>query len=242
MTLTGAVESVAGLDQAARERMLALMTAHYEGVRPEAFATDLAQKDVAVVLRDEEGCIQGFSTLQTLEAQVEGRAVTALFSGDTIVDRAHWGSPALAAAWGQFVFEQSLSAQDGELRYWFLISKGYRTYRFLPLFFKAFHPRFDEETPAFERELIRRLALEKYPGAYDESAGLLRFGGAKDRLREELAGVDARRLERDPHVRFFLERNPGFAAGDELCCVARLALDNLTPAAQRMLRRSLALR
>jgi hypothetical protein len=37
-------------------------------------------------------------------------------------------------------------------------------------------------------------------------------------------------------VRFFLERNPGHAAGDELVSLASLADDNLTPAARRMMR------
>jgi hypothetical protein len=54
-------------------------------------------------------------------------------------------------------------------------------------------------------------------------------------LRERLVGVpDGRHT--DPHVRFFLERNPGHVAGDELVTVTSLASDNLTPAGRRMLR------
>jgi hypothetical protein len=36
-------------------------------------------------------------------------------------------------------------------------------------------------------------------------------------------------------VRFFVERNPGHIRGEELCCLARLARDNLTPAVRRVL-------
>jgi SAM-dependent methyltransferase len=38
---------------------------------------------------------------------------------------------------------------------------------------------------------------------------------------------------RDPHIRFFAERNFGHALGDELCCIAPLTLANFTPAAYR---------
>jgi hypothetical protein len=40
---------------------------------------------------------------------------------------------------------------------------------------------------------------------------------------------------RDPHVCFFLARNPGHASGDELCCLAPLTRANFTPAAYRVI-------
>ena len=42
--------------------------------------------------------------------------------------------------------------------------------------------------------------------------------------------------QRDPHVQYFLERNPGFVAGDELVCLTRVHEDNLTPAGRRVVR------
>jgi len=36
-------------------------------------------------------------------------------------------------------------------------------------------------------------------------------------------------------VRFFVERNPGHACGDELCCLAPLTRANFTPAAHRVI-------
>ena len=43
----------------------------------------------------------------------------------------------------------------------------------------------------------------------------------------------------DPHIAFFLERNPGFVRGDELVCLTRIDEQNLTPAGRRMARPSL---
>ena len=76
------------------------------------------------------------------------------------------------------------------------------------------------------------LARERFNGRYDEQAGVVRFPRPQ-RLREHLASIpDARR--NDPHVQFFLERNPGHGAGDELVCLTRLSDDNLTAAGARM--------
>jgi hypothetical protein len=38
----------------------------------------------------------------------------------------------------------------------------------------------------------------------------------------------------DPHVAFFLNRNPGWRRGDELVCLTEIAFENLTPAGRRM--------
>lgn len=232
MRLVGTVTTPEQLSYELRNRMLALMGAHFDNVSRVAFEKDLAEKRWVVLLRDKEsGALQGFSTMAILEAAVEGQPVKAVFSGDTIVDRAYWGETELASVWGSFVL--SLVAAEPAARfYWFLISKGVRTYRFLPVYFQAFYPRFEAPTPPFEAAVLRALAEQKFPGRFDAERGVIRFGGAKDRLRPELAEVAPGRLA-DPHTRFFLEKNPGYVVGDELACVAALDLGNLKPVARR---------
>jgi hypothetical protein len=41
--------------------------------------------------------------------------------------------------------------------------------------------------------------------------------------------------ELNAHIAFFLTRNPGHAAGDELACLTEITEDNLTAAGRRML-------
>ena len=135
--------------------------------------------------------------------------------------------------WGRL----ALSVIDdfpGQPLYWFLISKGYKTYRFLPLFFREFFPRHDRSTPAEAQAIIDGLAESKWPHGYDPAAGLIRATSSKDRLRPGIADVTGARLC-DPHVRYFLDRNPGYAQGDELCCLAPLSRENFTPAAWRVI-------
>src|SRR5262249_6615643 len=168
-----------------------------------------------------------------LEVEVAGRPVKALFSGDTIVAREYWGDNALSHVWGRLALSLIDSLGEGEL-YWFLLSKGYKTYRFLPVFFREFYPRHDVATPAWARAVLDALARSRYPDAYDSALGILRGGPGKDRLREGIAGVTPERLH-DPHVRSFVGRNPGHAQGEELCCLAPLTRENFTPAAYRVL-------
>jgi hypothetical protein len=82
--------------------------------------------------------------------------------------------------------------------------------------------------------IIDALARHKYPEDYDPSAGVVRAGRAKDRLRGEVARITPERL-RDPDVRFFAEHNPGHVRGDELCCLAPLTRANFTAAAYRVI-------
>lgn len=232
----GEVVTPGALSPAERARMLALMQAHFEGVEAAAFFQDLEEKAWVVLLRDPEGVVQGFSTLRLLHVEVAGKPVRALFSGDTIVAREVWGPPALPATWGRFVFELASQQGEGPL-YWFLISKGVRTYRYLPLYFHRFWPRPEGGDAGFEGEVLDALATAKFGTRYDPKAGVVRAKPGGDRLRPELAEVPEGRLN-DPHVAFFLAANPGFAEGDELACLAELSEANLTAAARRVRGRS----
>jgi hypothetical protein len=234
MKLKGLLVPTAALTDAQREEMFALMCGHYENVTRPAFGADLAEKRWVILLLDPQiEAVCGFSTQRLLEVGVAGRPVTALFSGDTIVARDLWGDSALAHVWGRLALSLIDSLPGAEL-YWFLISKGYKTYRFLPLFFHEFYPRHDAPTPAWARAVTDALGAHKFPGAYDPAAGVVRGGPGKDRLRPGVADLTSERL-RDPHVRFFAGRNPGHARGDELCCLAPLTRANFTAAAYRVI-------
>jgi len=217
--LTGHIREIASLTDADRDRMFRIMLRHYAGVREEAFRRDLSEKEGALVLQDAEGNIQGFSTYQFMHTRYRGEPIVALFSGDTIIDKAHWGTPALFDAFGRLL-HRLLHENPGKRTYWFLITKGYRTYLMLPLFFKRFYPRFDQETPPYEQGLIDHLATARYDGQYEAARGIIR--GDSYYLAGEFAEVPPGRL-RSRDVRFFLEKNPGYVRGDELACVCEIS-------------------
>jgi hypothetical protein len=232
--LVGRVLAVPDLSGEDIEGMFALHAALYERVTHRDFVNDLEEKDWVLVLRDEaRGEIRGFTTILLLDVEVGRESVSAVFSGDTGIDPGFWGGQTLVKAWAAFMGE--LLAQRGDRRlFWFLISKGYRTYLYLPLFFHAFYPRVDAATPPFERALMQRLATLKYPGEFNPETGVIEFPHSHGHLTPALAEVSQHRRQHR-HVRFFLEKNPGYARGHELVCLAEISLANMKGLARRML-------
>jgi len=235
MELEAQIVAATALDGEERDRMFALMDRYYAGMKREGFEADLNEKQWVILLREcDSHTICGFSTQMILDFAIDGAPMHALFSGDTIVERRCWGQSLLAHAWGQLAIELIDRYPSGSL-YWFLISKGYKTYRYLPLFFREYYPRRAAATPSWARAIIDALGRHKYPQAYDPSSGIIRADPASCRLRRDVAAVTGGRL-RDPEVRFFMAKNPNHEQGDELCCIAPLTRENFSVAAARPLR------
>jgi hypothetical protein len=214
-------------------RMRELLDRHFAGVDAATFAADLASKNYVVLLEDAAGALRGFTTFHMGATRVGGRPITVVYSGDTIVDPVAWGSPVLPRAWIHAVYEVRSEFPAGDL-YWLLLTSGFRTYRFLSVFWKRFYPRHDAPTPAAAQELLDALSRARYGAQYDAAAGIVRLE-TPQRLRDHLVEIpEGRSTDRD--VSFFLARNPGYAAGDELVSLAALERDNLTAAGRRMVR------
>lgn len=233
MKLLSHLVPITELTPSQRHAMLGLMCRHYDGVVEDIFQRDLDEKDWVLLLCDSSGIIRGFSTQKLLDFDNAGTPIRVLFSGDTIVDREHWGDRALGQAWGNLAL-QLLEADPARELYWFLISQGYRTYRFLPLFFHEFYPRYDQKTPPAMKSLIDQLAAQRYGRDYVAAEGVVHPAAQQYRLRAELGQVSDLR-QQDPHVRFFVTANPRHADGAELCCLARITRENFTPAAWRVI-------
>lgn len=230
--LVGEVVARAALSPATIHEMAQLFGEHYELASLESFHRDLEEKDQVVLLRDESsGALQGFSTLAVYISHVLGREVGVVYSGDTIIRPAFWGTPALPSVWIKHVL--SLAAGMPQPVYWLLISSGYKSYRFLPVFYRDFYPRHDCPTPPEEQAVMDALARERFGEQYDAAKGIVRFASGGTPLRPGVADVSEER-QRNPHIRFFLARNPGHARGDELVCLTRICWENLTPAGRRM--------
>jgi len=91
--------------------------------------------------------------------------------------------------------------------------------------------------PADLRAIVAGVAQIKFPNRFDEQQGLIKASPISDRLRPGLGEITPERLQ-DPHVSFFVAKNPGHAEGDELCCIARMTPENFSAAAQRMIQSS----
>ena len=205
--------------------MLALMQENFVGVTAERFRGDLAEKNWVILLEDEVWNLRGFSTLLLYATQVDGVPVRVVYSGDTIVHRDAWGSNALARTW-----LGAVRAWQSEVPlYWLLITSGFRTYRFLPVFWKEFWPRHD--APVLP-SLLTAMARERFAHRYDPATSILRFA-APQVLRNGLKEIPPGRLG-NPHVNFFARVNTGHARGDELVCLCPLRRANQTTTGRKL--------
>jgi hypothetical protein len=227
--LTAIVRPQAEIDAARRERMYALYATYYDAVTPERFRSDLEDKDFVIELREQDE-LRGFSTVALMDFDACG-ARRAIFSGDTIVDRRCWGEQSLARAFCRLAGNLKALAPRIPL-YWFLISKGHRTYRYLSAFSRVYYPSPHLPTPPEAQAWLDELATRRFGAAYVPELGLVRFPSSHGYLKPDWAGIHRGALER-PEVRFFSERNPRHSEGDELCCITALEASNLRSFARR---------
>jgi hypothetical protein len=228
---SGATVATAELNAADREQMFRLLDRNYLGVTREAFERDLAAKDHAILLRA-RGEIVGFATQTRFRLSLPGRRVAAVFSGDTIISEQHRGTFETAREICRY-FRRALEDFPGDEVYWVLMSKGWRTYRVLRLFFKDYAPRRGGPDPAPFGEVADAFGARCYPGLYRPATRLIEFPGDAQRIRPNSSeAIDPRR--RDPDMLFFARANPRHELGSELVCVAPIRRDNFTAAARRL--------
>ncbi|NJN97374.1 MAG: hypothetical protein HC875_26475 [Anaerolineales bacterium] len=199
--LTGQVRQPPELTSTERAEMYTLLADYFVNVTRPHFETDLAEKEWVILLTDTAtGQVQGFSTLMRLQITMDNQPIVAFFSGDTIIHRDYWSEMELPRLWGKHVFNLAETIGNEARVYWFLISSGYKTYRFLPVFFREFYPTYLRPTPPGIKRILDALACLKFPSEYDAGRGIIRFAQAAP-LRPGVAEITERRLK-DPHVAF----------------------------------------
>ncbi len=234
--LNGEVRRIGELTHSERTQMYALLARYFANTSRTQFESDLAEKEWAILLRDNlTNQVQGFSTLMRFQLRDDEQSIVAFFSGDTIIARDYWGETALPRLWSRHVFNlaDQIPSENKDARvYWFLISSGYKTYRYLPLFFREFYPSYERATPPHVKRLLDRLGRMKFGDDYDAARGVIRLAHRAP-LQSGVAEITAQRMK-DPHVSFFAQANAGHERGDELACLTELTRANLTPAGARM--------
>ena len=218
-----------------REEMFQLMDFHYANTFHEDFIRDLEKKTDVIMLYDsQDGGLVGFSTQKIFRFGVNDKEILVLFSGDTIIRKEYWGSLQLSLAFGKLMVDAIRKNPDTEF-YWMLISKGARTFKFLPAYFIEYYPKYGIPTPLRIKQLMDALAFYMYPEQYDKESGIIRALPDGQYLRGDFQqfGSDGK-----SEVNDFFILNPGFAHGDELVCLTRLSFENIRPFIKRALARA----
>lgn len=231
MGLTGKIIEQSALTDAQIQSMFVLMVEFYDNMVYEAFLNDLWDKDYCIVLYDENGVLVGFSTQKVLSLPIGEKTIHGVFSGDTIIHKDHWGSPMLFQIFARFFFDY---AKRYDEFYWFLIVKGYKTYKILPTFFNDFYPNYAKETPPYEKSIMDAYAAALFKDDYDKKTGVVAYKKSKDRLKLGVADIDPR-IRKDKNAAFFEAANPDYINGHDLVCLTELKHTNLRPSANRAL-------
>lgn len=225
----------ADIDVHAIRQMYAVYSQYYENTTWDIFLHDLSKKTGAFIMRNEGGRVVGFSTLMTTEVAVNGRKVRGVFSGDTIIERAYWGSRALQFAFFRFMIAEKVRYPLSPI-YWFLISKGFKTYLLLANNFFAFYPRPDGGDEHLG-DIVDAYCEQMFPAYYDSERRILDFGHEYQPLRGDVAEITERMREDSAAIRFFEECNPEWRRGTELPCVGRFSWSDMAKYAVRYMRK-----
>ncbi|MCL2201218.1 MAG: hypothetical protein FWB75_04570 [Oscillospiraceae bacterium] len=223
--LKGKAVKINKLTNNQKEKMYLIMTKYYENIKEQNFYADLGKKIEAILLCDANGEIHGFTTLAIF---LYDKRTQLVFSGDTIVEKEYWGIHDLGETWLEraFSYAENFEGQT----YWLLLSKGYKTYKYLHTFYNTFYPCVDKETPSEVQAVIDKFATEQFGNKYKNGV----YAAGKDFLKEEFDDVSDAKLK-NKHTSFFFEKNPNYKQGDELVCITELSLENLNRLGRRML-------
>lgn len=200
--------------------MYGIFSRYYEHAPLDTFLRDMSKKTGVFLLRrrsDRE--IVGFSTVATMDLDIDGKPIIGVFSGDTIIEKEYWGSRALPLAF--FIYLVRLVVRHPLTPiFWLLISKGYKTYLLMANNFFRYYPHPEGKYSEYS-DLIPLYCEKLFPGYYDPDRKILDFGDQYNRLKDDVARVSDELRSKYPKVAFFEEKNPEWHRGTELPCVGR---------------------
>lgn len=203
--------------------MFSLMRQYYENVQEDNFISDLSKKQKVILLLNSENEIKGFSTIAQGKLTLNSQTVITLFSGDTVLDKDYWGHGALEMAFGRYLIQVKLQNFFTPV-YWFLISKGYKTYLLMANNFPVHYPRHEKETPQSFKEIMDLYYSQSFGDEYFPNEGKIYFKQNKSyHLKTQIADIKSE-YRTNPKIAFFEKANPEWSKGVELACAAEVSL------------------
>jgi hypothetical protein len=199
--------------------MHSVFVKYYYNADYKTFVKDLKKKTGAILLKKiDDGTIVGFSTIGLIEKTIDRKRCLGIFSGDTVIEKEYWGLSNLQTAFLRFLVMTRIKNPLTKL-YWFLITKGFKTYLLMANNWLHYYPRYDKMEDEKRKSIVKTFSNHLFEGVYDEKTGLLKFGDDYQRLKEGVADITDEMKRKYPKIAFFEQVNPTWREGTELPCI-----------------------
>ncbi len=217
--LNARVVPVGSVSDSELREMYTIFERYYDNTSFEAFAGDFRAKDEAILLYHDG--IVGFSTLKEVQVEVGGRVHVGMYSGDTVVDRAWWGTRVLGRVFLWHLVKRRVRHLFRPY-WWILISKGYKTYLLMANNFPEHYPTVDGPPPGDRLAVRDAFAARLFGDHFDPARGLVVFDRSRGQLKQGIADVTPALAAGNPRVALFERLNPTWREGSELVCLAAM--------------------
>ena len=169
----------------------------------------------AIMCRERtDGSLRGVMLMGVDKRELNGLKYTLIRLGLAFFQNYYSGGPLLYYVTAYHILKQLILHPLTPL---FVVGKAfsYKSYLLMCNYCSLSYPRYDRETPQFAKEVINEFAKScKSPSEeYDEETFVLKR--EKTRIRPGLVEVTEKELK-NPNIKFFVERNPGWAKGHQL--------------------------
>ena len=205
------------------DSMHSVFVKYYHNADYQTFVKDLKKKIGAILVKKiDDGTIVGFSTIGIIEKEIDKKKCMGIFSGDTVIEKEYWGLPNLQTAFLRFMIITRIKNPFVNF-YWFLISKGYKTYLLMANNWDIYYPNYKKREDDKRKVIVKTFSNHLFNGFYDEQTGLLKFGEGYQKLKEDVADIDEEMKQKYPKISFFEEVNPTWREGTELPCLGDIS-------------------
>jgi hypothetical protein len=216
-----------------REEIYLLLCTYFDGVQRNSFDSHLDQSNWVMLIREiGSGVLRGFSSFHLYETWFNGEPIAVVQSRDTAVDPCGWPNSVLPRAWMAVARTLHQEYRHRSL-YWLLLCSNYRTFRSSATLWRQFYPKPDSHAATMVwPELVENLLESCDDVRYDRERNIATLAHGWQ-LRDSLQRIPPPRAK-DPDIRFFADRNPGYSQGQRLVCLTEIHPGNLTIAGRRL--------
>lgn len=222
-----------------------LTAAHWQRIEDKARAVlgdttglrqSIEERERVAIYWDASDDLVALVTLDMRHETFRGHQVVSIYTGNTWI-HPKWRGKNIVQRLAFRSYAETMIRWPRARKFWFFGSNSYKSYLVMARNLREFWPTHRRSTPSWETDYIRHLAQQIYHT--DVEPGRLVYDPDAARSFSEDETTVPPKLADDPDVLFFVDRNPKFARGAKLMCLAPLTMSNWASVARRAAARAI---